>query len=128
MFGKNAQYTYYSTVGLVCVVPRPTLVSLNTQDGQPISVNYPTNSHFGAAVKYFYDLKGIQLDDYKRIKPDLVIYRLADGTLLAAGKDVIEASQVSYTSGYHGQCYITKIKDLEVFDKLPLEAPSVVFE
>ncbi|MBD2208753.1 hypothetical protein H6G27_02565 [Nostoc linckia FACHB-104] len=121
MFGKNAQYTYYSTVGLVCVVPRPTLVSLNTQDGQPVSVNYPTNSHFGAAVKYFYDLKGIQIEDYKRINPALLVYELADGTLLAASREVIEASQVNHTSGYHTQCYIHNIKDLQMLDKLPHE-------
>ncbi|MBD2435455.1 hypothetical protein [Nostoc sp. FACHB-110] len=128
MFGKNAQYSYYSTSGVVCIVPRPSLASVNIKDGQPVSVNYPTKSHYGEVVKFFYDLKGIQVEDYKRIQPTLLVYELANGTLLSASKEVIEASQVSHTSGYHTQCYIHQIKDLQVLDKLPLEAPSVVFE
>ncbi|MBD2250990.1 hypothetical protein [Nostoc parmelioides] len=121
MLGKNSQYYYHSTLGTVCVVPRPTLSSVNTKDGQPVSVNYPTNSQFGVAVKYFYDLKGIQVEDYKWNKPDLLVYELADGTLLTASKEVVEASQVNHTSGYHTKCYIHQVKDLQVLEKLPEE-------
>lgn len=129
MYSKNSEYNYYSTLGKICIVPRPSLVSYNTKDGKPISVNYPTNSQFSPiALKCFPDLKGIQVEDYQRIKPALVVYRLADGSLLAATPEVLEASQVNHTSGYHSACYITKISNLKVLDKLPQEDEAYIFD
>ncbi|MEH2293291.1 hypothetical protein [Nostoc sp.] len=129
MYSKNSEYRYYSTLGKICVVPRPTLVSFNATNGQPVSVNYPDNNCYSLIkYKYFYDLKGIQVVDYQRIKPALVVYKLADGSLLAATPEVIEASQVNHTSGYHSQCYITKISSLQVLNKLPDEDEAYTFD
>lgn len=114
MFGVNSERQYQSSLGTIVVVPRPTLALLNTdKQGKPQSVQR------GGSWTAFKTLLGIQVADYKHRKPALVVYQLADGTLLAATKAVIEASEIAKTSQYHGQCYITQVSALEVLKALP---------
>ncbi|WP_375470795.1 hypothetical protein [uncultured Nostoc sp.] len=128
MFGVNRETQYQSSLGTVVVVPRPTLASLNTDKlGKPQSVQ------LGGSWTIFDTILGIRVADYKSRKPTLVVYRLADGTLLAATKAVIEASEIAKTSQYHGQCYITPVSALKVLDALPedinpIDLSSFVFE
>ncbi|MEH2398696.1 hypothetical protein [Nostoc sp.] len=120
MFGTNKERYYPSALGTVCVVPRPTLSQLNTDsNGQPVSVQKERS------WTAYTTILGIQVKDFKLRNPALVVYRLADGTLLAATPEVIAISEVSKTSQYHDECYITKVSDLVVLNELPKDVNPI---
>jgi hypothetical protein len=118
MFGNNGEWYYQSSIGTIAVVPRPALSALSTDKrGQPQSVLLGN--------KRFNDIFGIQVRDYTNRQPALVVYQLADGTLLAATPEVIAVSGVAKTSQYHGQCYITQVSDLQLLSELPLDSNPI---
>ncbi|WP_375467788.1 hypothetical protein [uncultured Nostoc sp.] len=119
MLGANRERQFQSAIGTICVVPRPKLSQLNTdKNGQPVSVQ-------GGSWTSFSTILGIQVKDYKLRNPALVVYRLADGTLLAATPEVIAISEVSKTSQYHDECYITKVSDLQILKELPEDSNPI---
>ena len=90
MFGVNRERQYQSAIGTICIVPRPSLSQLNTtKDGRPLTVQRE-----GSWTSYS-TILGIQVKDYKQRQPALVVYQLADGTLLAATPEVIAVSDVA---------------------------------
>lgn len=116
MLGTNRERQYQSAIGTICVVPRPSLSQLNTDSkGQPVSVQRE-----GSWTSYT-TILGIQVKDYVARNPALVVYQLADGTLLAATPDVIAISEVAKTSQYHTECYVTPVSDLQVLNTLPVD-------
>lgn len=70
MFTKSHHY-YDSTLGTICVVPRPRLSGYKAQDGKPVSVTY---LGLGYPDKDYLDILGIKVCDYQSLKPDLVVF------------------------------------------------------
>lgn len=124
MYSKISIYNYFSTLGTICVVPAPRFSGIRTENGKPWKLEYPTNlhSHFGAAIRYYPDLKGLNQDDYDRLKPALVVYELGDGTLLAATPAVFEKSTFSTNNSCSKgrACYVHQVSDLELIPELPI--------
>ena len=118
---QNNFKLYYSTFGLTCVIARPALTKLYLSDkGTPTGVGYFA-SHYGRDLVYS-ELHGINKNDYQSHQPDLVVYQLADGTLLAAPKALFEVDSTDVTA-HKGNCYLHKVDYLTVLDKLPRTLP-----
>ncbi|MEH2312175.1 MAG: hypothetical protein V7K35_12395 [Nostoc sp.] len=101
-------------------MPRPTLAHLNTDsNGKTVSVQRE-----GSWTSYT-TILGIQVNDYLLKNPALVVYQLADGTLLAATPEVIAVSEVAKTSQYHTECYITNVSDLLILKELPVNSNPI---
>lgn len=124
MYSKISIYEYPSTLGTICVVPAPRFSGIRTENGKPWKLEYPTNlhSHFGVAIRYYPDLKGLNQDDYERLKPALVVYQLGDGTLLAATPAVFEKSTFSTNNACSkgSVCFVHQVSDLELLSELPI--------
>lgn len=127
MLGQH--FFYNSTLGTVCVVPRPSLNGYESQDGQPVFVSYPNT--YGGKGRRYSGLKGILVSTYQEVKPDLVVYELGDGSLLAATKEVLDSSVADchYAYQYQG-CIKTDVGKLQVLQELPekLDIPVFNFE
>ncbi|RUT08871.1 hypothetical protein DSM106972_009240 [Dulcicalothrix desertica PCC 7102] len=120
MYNSNFRL-YYSTFGWTCVISRPSLSKLYlNEDGTPAAVGYFA-SQYGRDLVYT-ELHGINQNDYQNNLPDLVVYQLADGTLLAAAKAVFSAENTDITA-HKGSCYIHQVEYLTVLDKLPIKLP-----
>lgn len=107
---------YHSTFGLTVVIDRPTLRLGKVADGKPRSVLYNDRTHY-------LTIKGIAVADYKRLQPDLVIFRLADGTLLAAPKTAHDAIDPGDSQTF-GQSYNMPVGYLQLLPHLPAEMPE----
>lgn len=75
------------------------------------------------------DILGIKVCDYQCLKPDLVVFQLGDGSLLAATKEVLEASMRGHSYAWAGHKSINPtLKDLQILQDLPepqLEADGI---
>lgn len=124
MYTKKPIYFYDSALGSICVVPAPRFEGIRLKDGKPWGLEYPTNIHssFGAAIKYYFDLKGLNVEDYKANKPDLVVYELGNGALLAATPAVFEKATRGFNNACStgSACYVHQVSDLELIPELPL--------
>ena len=107
---------YHSIFGLTVLIDRPTLRLGKVVDGAPRTVNYNDRVHY-------LNIKGIAVADYKRLQPDLVIFRLADGTLLAAPKTAHEAIDPGESQTF-GQSYNMPVSYLQLLSHLPAEMPE----
>ncbi|WP_250122942.1 hypothetical protein [Chroococcidiopsis sp. CCMEE 29] len=123
------QYHYSSTLGTICVVPRPSLANYEARDGLPVAVSYPNT--YGKKGRSYSDLKGILLSTYQEVKPDLVVYELGNGSLLAATKEVLDSSvaDIHFAYRYRG-CITTDVSKLKILQELPekLDIPIFNFE
>jgi hypothetical protein len=127
MLGQH--YHYSSTLGTICVVPRPSLASYEAREGQPVAVSYPNT--YGKKGRKYPDLKGILVSTYQEVKPELVVYELGDGSLLAATKEVLDSSMADCHYAYHYRsCITTDVKKLQLLQELPqkLDIPIFNFE
>jgi hypothetical protein len=127
MLGQH--YHYNSTLGTVCVVPRPSLKCYEARECEPVSVSYPDT--YGRRGRKYSDIKGILLSTYQEVKPDLVVYELGDGSLLAATKEVLDSSVADCHYAYHYRsCITTDVKKLQILQELPekLDIPIFNFE
>jgi hypothetical protein len=114
-------YTYYSTHGVTCLIQRQSLSKLYLSEaGEPMAVGYWADYH--QRDMRYEQLHGLAVSDYDRLKPDLVVYQLADGTLLAAPKALLEEG-VTDTTAHKGNCYIHQVEYLTVLAKLPKKLP-----
>ena len=113
----NIHHPYHSTLGTICVVPRHRLSGYKAQDGKPVTVTYPG---YGYPDKDYLDILGIKVCDYQYLKPALVVFELADGSLLAATKEVLEASMRGDSYAWAGHISINpRVKDLQILQDLP---------
>lgn len=103
---------YDSNLGKVLVYPRYQLTRYTVDDhGNPsVVVGW---------YKPFSTILGIPLPMYTENKPDLVVYQLDDGSLLAATKAVIEDSKQTYSSEWHSMAYETQVDKLISLADLP---------
>jgi len=127
MLGQH--YHYSSTLGTICVVPAPRLAGYDSWEDRPISVFYP-DTHWGKGKRYK-DLKGILVSTLEEVNPDLVVYELADGSLLGATREVLEDSTRDYHNAYqHISCVKTDVSRLQILQELPekLDIPIFNFE
>jgi hypothetical protein len=127
------QQTYTTLTGLTLVtVPRPVMLGVILDaNGQPSKVKYPNYWESSKTGYHPYsDLKGILKVDFDRIKPDLVIYQLGDGTLLLADLEIFEGSKMGTHNGSStgAVCYIHDVDRLRVI-KMPeiKEIPAFSF-
>jgi hypothetical protein len=95
---QNKHHTHTTPDGkTVCIVPRPALLRVNLDaDGNPISVVTTNQSQWGDGFSYWTTLLGINKETLDRIRPDLVIYELADGSLLQADPELFDNSEMNY--------------------------------
>ncbi len=120
MFTDKPYHLYHSTLGLVCVVPRPTLTGVAfSSNGEPYAVIY-TSPETGKDTKYP-TLGGLNIEDYQEHKPVLIIYVLGDGTLLAADKAAIARSTESTNRSCSKEtpCFSHWVNSLKVLDQQP---------
>jgi hypothetical protein len=113
---------YDSTIGRVCVVPRPALDGYTVRGGRPCFVSYQGRE--------FPDILGLRVCDYEAIKPDWVVYQLGDGSFLGASKEVLEGSCKDPSIAWKGHNSInTMVSRLKVLEELPepLEIPIFHF-
>lgn len=104
---------YLTSNGLkVAVVPRPALDSYNY-----IIPGYPETVQWND--KHFCSIKGICVQDFLDHEPDLVVYKLGDGSLLAASAEAIKASLVTEHTQWFQGAYETAVSKLQVLTDLP---------
>lgn len=121
MYTKNPMYHYSSTLGTICVVPAPRLNGVILTNGKPSAVNYPTNNYYQPKDREYKDLKGLDIVDYDHLQPALVVYELANGSLLAATPAVCAiATKGTNNAKRHEPCFIHQVSDLEVMSELPM--------
>lgn len=119
-------FYYPSTLGIICVVPRPKLVGYDSLEGQPVAVFYP-DTEFEKGRRYP-DILGIRECDYEAIKPDIVIFKLGDGSYLAATSGVMEKA-----SRYESRCWLGHmsinplVRDLTAIAELPQQLDTPVY-
>jgi hypothetical protein len=116
----NRHHTHITTTGLkVVIVPRDTLHGVLMIDGKPSAVKYPDN-HWDSETGYVYysTLKGINKADYDRIKPDLVLYQLRDGSLLQANLAAFQNSKLvtHNASNVETFCFLHQVNQLQVVE------------
>lgn len=125
---SNLHCIYLSTLGTICVVPRPGLAGYDSKDGKPVAVYYP-DTNFAKGRRYP-DVLGIRVCDYEKEKPVMVIFELGDGSLLAASKEVLEVAARYESRAWQGHKSINpQVSQLQVLDRLPeaLEIPVYNF-
>lgn len=120
---KSAHY-YISNGQVVCQVPMTRFAGVNLDAaGKPVAVRYITNIHpeFGTKWRLYQDLRGLNIDDFKAWNVDLVVYVLADGTLLAADKATCAkaTTAVNAASNVGAKCLEHLVADLKVVPQLP---------
>jgi hypothetical protein len=118
MFLSSISHYHSTTLGKVCLVPRPFVERVELDDDdRPERVLF----HNPAFVygKWFDTLKGLKHSDYDRIKPDIIIYQLGDGTLLSATADVCQRSDTATHNTKGGDCFEHRVSDLRVIEQLP---------
>jgi hypothetical protein len=106
----------------VVIVPAPRFLGLQLKDGVPEAVKYPDHRYYTKSdYRLYYDLKGLNKEDFDHHNPDWVIYVLKDGTLLQADKDVFEQSKLGSNNACSDgrACYNHDVCKLKVIDKLP---------
>lgn len=115
-------YHYLSTLGTICVVPRPRLSKYITQGGKPCAVFYQEQT------KGRNDLWGIRECDYAALEPDLVVFELGDGSLLAATQQVMGASKRNPSRAWKGHKTIDPlVKQLQVLEELPVKLTDPIY-
>ena len=106
---------YSSTFGKTVIIDRPSLSGVQTDPaGHPQMVTWGAFSYS--------TLKSISVSEYQRLQPDLVIHRLADGSLLAAPKTLL-AGYDPGSSDRWGQSLNPRVEYLTLLPSLPLELP-----
>lgn len=123
MFVKTSEYSYDNPFGNICVVPRPTLEGVKVIDGKPSQVKYHSRIAFAEGpYRYFKDLKGLNIENYDRLKPALVVYQLGDGSLLAATPAVsaIATASTNNACSKGSACFVHQVSDLELMPELPI--------
>jgi hypothetical protein len=110
--------SYDTTLGKVCLVPRPQITGVELDDDdRPKRVQFHNPAYdYG---RWFDTLKGLTRSDYRRIKPDILIYKLGNGTLLYATADVCQRSGTDTHSTKGGDCFEHRVSDLRVLEQLP---------
>lgn len=124
MYTDKPIHFYYSIQGLVCIVPRPKMTGVKTDKaGNPVAVYYPTypQGYRNPTGKHYPDLFGLNIEDYLRENPALVIYELGDGSLLAANSEAIAIAGrgINNACPKKTDCYIHLVKDLQKLDQQP---------
>lgn len=115
---KTLTYSfYYSNDQVVCVVQRPTLLGLLwTTIGTPYRLRVEGSKSVST-------LKGLHHELYVEHEPDIIIYQLADGTLLAADEKAIDRAETSMnaSTNFKKRCLEHYLVDLKVVDGLPVK-------
>lgn len=122
---------YCSNAQVVCLVPMPRFAGVNSDKaGKPVTLRYITNVHpeFGTRWRLYKDLRGLNKEDFSAWKVDLVIYVLADGTLLAADKATCQKATeaVNSASSTGAKCLEHLVVDLVLLDSLPTKTSDAV--
>ncbi len=126
----NPERTHRTIDGLTLVIiPRPSLLGVILDaKGLPSAVKYPDHSYWSKdGFKYYSTLKGINKGDHDRIKPDMVIYQLADGTLLQADLALFENSEMGRHNATQDErfCFLHQVTQLRVVEMPELEVVPV---
>ena len=117
----NSYPDYYSTFGKTVVIDRAVLTSyLRDASGYPKAVEHES----GTAYMTIY---GLALHSYIATQPDIVVFRLHDGSLLAATKEMMDGWQPEKTATYQ-KCFIHRVKYMMPLPFLPQEIPNPVDE
>jgi hypothetical protein len=121
-----------TTTGLeFIIVPAPRFLGCTVDAaGKPTALKYPDHSYWSkTGYKTYPDLKGLNCEDVQRYKPDFILYRLGDGTLLQADKDAIEsAGKGSNSATSDGRdCLTHLVKDLEIVSMPEVCEPELDF-
>lgn len=122
MYSKISIYSYSSTLETICVVPAPRFNGVILTNGKPSAVSYPTNNYYQQKDREYKDLKGLNIEDYDRLKPALVVYELGNGALLAATPAVFEKATSGSNNAYSkgSACFVHQVSDLELLEELPI--------
>ena len=126
---NNPERVYLTSDGSTLVIvptPRMKKVQLDAK-GVPSSVLYPNHQYSSDGWTYYSILKGINKADYDRIKPDLVMYQLADGTLLQADLELFENSEMGSHNATQKEtfCYSHQVNQMRVVEMPEVEKVPV---
>jgi hypothetical protein len=130
MHCHNPERTYRTTDGLRCtIVPSPRFLGVILDaSGKPEAVKYPDYRESSkAGYRPISDLKGINREDFDRIKPDRVLYKLGDGTLLEADLKLFVSSEMGSHNATQKEtaCYNHPVNRLRVVEMPAVEAVPV---
>jgi hypothetical protein len=129
MYSHNSERKHITTDGLTLViVPRPSLETVKLDaKGVPSSVLYPNSHYLSDGWTYYSTLKGINKADYDRLKPDLVMYQLADGTLLQADLELFVGSEMVSHNATQKEtfCYSHQVNQLRVVEMPEIEEVQI---
>ena len=126
MFTKHQIKTRTTTTGLkLVIVPRPGLSGFHVVNGVPSEVmkpSYQQSSKTGFSV--FPTLFGLNVEDFDRIQPDQVYYKLGDGTyLMATAAACLIAGRTEHRATSDGKpCFKHQVSDLVIAELPELEA------
>lgn len=110
---------YYSNDQVICLCPRPALLGLAlTPKGEAYRLRYQGGS-CGT-------VRGLHLSDCVEHEPNVIIYQLADGTLLAADEAAIEKAGVAtnWATNHKRKCLEHQLKDLQIVEGMPVKTRS----
>lgn len=113
---SNLFNSYLSTFGTVVTIDRPMLTGYRG-GATPYSV-YHQNG------RSYREMLGITCESFEEIKPDVVIWKLADGSLLSASAQVVISSAIGYSRAFRQDCYTTAVNQMIPITELP-EAISI---
>ncbi len=117
---ENRIRIHTTTTGLgLVIVPRHTLLGVELTDGKPSAVKYPDYRYYAKSdYRTFTTLKGINKVEYDWIKPDLVLYELADGSLLQANRELFDGSEMDTHNATSDDqpCFTHDVSKLELVE------------
>jgi hypothetical protein len=126
---ENRISIHTTTTGLVFIICPASRFSGCTVDaeGKPTALKYATGNYDYDANeptwKPMYDIRGLNMEDVESWKPDFILYRLGDGTLLKANLDAIAKAgkDENCASTKDLECLKHLIGDLEVVEMPEVE-------
>ncbi len=126
MYTHHPIRTHRTTTGLTIVTcPRFALAGFHLVNGKLSSVKKPSNRwNSETGYNYYPTLFGLNVEDFDRIKPDQVYYKLGDDTyLMATAAACLKSKRTEHRATSDGlPCFEHHIEDLVIAELPELEA------
>ena len=125
MFTNHQIKTRTTTTGLTAIImPRPGLSGFHLVNGALKSVKKPSSRINGDGYNYYSTLFGLNVEDFDRIQPDQIFYKLGDDSyLMATAAACLKSERAEHRATSDGKpCFEHQVSDLVIAELPELEA------